>query len=98
MEYNLPKKENNALKEPDSVYEVPAKKKLRIFNSFLEQEQEMINYWASITPQKRLEHLYEMIKISYRIIEQQARQVVHPRKLTIIKGNPCISLLKSTKN
>jgi hypothetical protein len=61
MEFSPQKEENIEVKDPDSVYRVPAKKKLRIFNSY--QEQEIINYWASIMPQKRLEHLYEMIKI-----------------------------------
>lgn len=88
MEYDKPNDENGALNEPEATYGLPAgKKKLRIFNSFREQEEEMIAYWASITPQKRLEHLYEMIKISFRITEEEARTAKSNRKLTIIKGN-----------
>ena len=30
----------------------------RVFNSFKEQEDEMVAYWASITPLQRLVHLY----------------------------------------
>ena len=87
MEYSKPDEKNEALNEPQPAYGIPAKKKLRIFNSFKEQEDEMIAYWASITPQKRLEHLYEMIKISFRITEEEARTVRSNRKLTIIKGD-----------
>jgi hypothetical protein len=59
--------------------------KIRIFNSFKEQEKEMIEYWASISPYQRLANLYEMIKISYGISEEEARKLHHFKKINIIK-------------
>ncbi len=47
--------------------ELKKTRKLRIFTSFEEQEEEMIFYWASISPLERLEHLYKMIQISFRL-------------------------------
>ena len=85
MDYDKPDGENGTVNEPSATYGPLTGKKVRIFNSFKEQENEMIEYWASITPLQRLAHLYEMIKISFRISEEDARKPQHYRKLHIVK-------------
>jgi hypothetical protein len=73
MDYDKPHKENGIVNEPSPVRGLLSGKKVRVFNSFEEQEDEMIEYWASITPLQRLTHLYEMIKISFRLTEEDMR-------------------------
>jgi hypothetical protein len=60
-------------------------KKIRIFNSFQEQEDEMIEYWATITPKQRLAHLYEMVKVSFRISDTNSN---HPKSFRIVSYEP----------
>jgi len=88
MEYSASDEENKSLNEPASSYGSLAGKKVRIFNSFQEQEEEMVAYWASISPLQRLTHLYEMIKISFRITEKEARHIQSNRKIHIIRYEP----------
>jgi hypothetical protein len=88
MDDNKPKEESEVSNEPHAVYGAWAGKKVRIFNSFREQEEEMIEYWASITPLQRLVHLYEMVKISFRIPDEDARRVHPSKKIRIVKYNP----------
>ncbi len=62
--------------------------KLRIFNSFKEQEDEMVTYWASITPLQRLNHLYEMITISFRLSTDNKTNPNPPRSIKLISYEP----------
>ena len=59
-------------------------KKIRIFSSFQEQEDEMIDYWASITPLKRLEHLHEMVIASFGLTDDQIENPQLSRSLKIV--------------
>ena len=89
MDYSSkPQDESGESNEPAAGYNAFAGKKVRIFNSFREQEEEMITYWASITPLQRLAHLYEMVKISFRITDEEAARARTSRKLRIIKYTP----------
>lgn len=88
MDYALPEEEKNSINEPTPVYNGKTGKKLRIFSSFQEQEGEMIMYWAAITPLQRLAHLYEMVKVSFRLTEEDARNLQQSRKIRIIKYEP----------
>jgi len=60
-------------------------KKVRFFHSFEEQENEMIAYWASISPLQRLVHLNEMIKISFRLNDSDPHDAPKRKKIKIIK-------------
>ncbi len=86
MNYGKPNAHNRALNKPKSANGSFSGKKVRIFNSFKEQEDEMIEYWASITPFQRLGHLYEMVKISFKITEEDARHTHFSKKITIINN------------
>ena len=63
-------------------------KKIRVFSSFQEQEDEMIDYWASITPLKRLEHLHEMVIASFGLTEGKIKNPQLGRSLKIIFYKP----------
>jgi hypothetical protein len=82
MDNSQPHERKSQLAESKTTF---AGKKVRIFSSFKEQEDEMVEYWASITPFQRLAHLYEMVKISFRLSEDEARHIKPSRKITIIK-------------
>lgn len=88
MDDSKPADNRGTVNEPSVTYGAMSGKKVRIFNSFQEQEDEMINYWASITPKQRLAHLYEMVKVSFGISEEAARKRQHYKKATIIKYEP----------
>jgi len=51
-------------------------------SSLQEQEEGMRRYWASITPEERLIHLYEMIHYSYLSTNEQ---VHHSSRINTIK-------------
>lgn len=88
MEDQRPSESERSLREPEVRYNALRGKKVRIFRSFKEQEDEMIDYWASITPLQRLAHLYEMVKMSFGITEDEARKRQRHRKVTIIRYEP----------
>jgi hypothetical protein len=69
------------LNEPHVPYGAVHGKRIRIFHSFQEQEDEMIEYWASISPMQRLANLYKMILISYGLTDEKLR--LHKRAKTI---------------
>jgi hypothetical protein len=58
-------------------------KKIRIFDSFQQQEDEMIAYWASITPEQRLAHLYEMVKVSFGLPDGNSANRLRPHTVKI---------------
>ena|GEM_PF-1809476 len=62
--------------------------KIRIFKSFKEQEDEMISYWASITPMQRLAHLYEMIQISFRLPQAGEHIATTGKVIKILRYEP----------
>jgi hypothetical protein len=59
------------------------KKRVRFFTSVQQQEEELIAYWASITPLQRLRHLHEMIIHSYGLTEEKLKNPQLSRSLTI---------------
>jgi hypothetical protein len=69
------------LNEPHVPYGALRDKKIRIFHSFEEQEDEMIEYWASISPMQRLANLRKMILISYGLTDEKLS--LHKRAKTI---------------
>ena len=69
----------NVERKPDQI---------RIFRSFQEQEDEMISYWASISPGQRLAHLYEMIQISFRLPEAGAQNSAAGKFIKILRYEP----------
>ena len=48
----------------------------------------MIDYWASITPLKRLEHLHEMVIASFGLTEEKIKNPQLSRSLKIISYKP----------
>ena len=52
MPYDIPPENNTNLNEREASYPATGKGRIRFFSSFQEQEDEMITYWASITPYK----------------------------------------------
>lgn len=85
MDYKENEEEKQEVNEPAVGYGALRGKKVRVFHSFEEQENEMIEYWASISPLQRLIHLHEMIKISFRLTESDIHSAPHSRKITITK-------------
>jgi len=53
-------------------------------SSFSEQAEEMRRYWASITPEQRLRHLYEMICLSYGLDPEQSNNNLLNNRINII--------------
>jgi hypothetical protein len=84
MAYNIPPDENQELNEPQAAYNTKGKKRVRFFSSFQEQEDEMISYWASITPLQRLRHLHEMVIASFGLTEEKLKHPNLSRSLKII--------------
>jgi hypothetical protein len=78
---------NNNNSKVDTGSKPLKNKKIRIFDSFQQQEDEMIEYWASITPTQRLRHLYEMIKISFRLPDDDLPNRHRSRTVKIIKSS-----------
>lgn len=71
-------------KEPAVAYNTPASGSIRFFSSHKGQEEEMVNYWASITPAERLRHLHEMIIASYGLTEEMLQHPKLTNKITFI--------------
>jgi hypothetical protein len=65
--------ENKSPDGPNAVIAVAGKKRIRFFASFEEQEDELVTYWASITPLQRLRHLHEMIIHSFGITDEKLK-------------------------
>ena len=85
MDYKENEEEKREVNEPIAGYGALRGKKVRFFHSFEEQENEMIEYWASISPLQRLVHLNEMIKISFRLTEPGHHDALRQKKIKIIK-------------
>ena len=75
------KPENN---KPDATYNATGKGKIRFFSSFQEQEDEMVAYWASITPLQRLKHLHEMVIAAFGLTDDQLKNPKLNRSIKII--------------
>ena len=88
MAYNIPTEENQELNEPQAHYNAEGKGRIRFFSSFQEQEDEMISYWASITPLQRLRHLHEMVIASFGLTEEKLMHPKLSRSLKIISYKP----------
>jgi hypothetical protein len=73
MDYNIPSEDDQNLNEPAATYDATGKKIVRFFSSFEEQEDEMISYWASITPLQRLRHLHEMVIASFGLTDEKLK-------------------------
>jgi len=58
------------------------------FSSFQQQEDEMVAYWASITPLQRLKHLHEMIIMSFGLTKEQLRKPELGNSIKIISYQP----------
>lgn len=56
--------------EPGASYHAPPKKEIRFYSSVQGQEEELLDYWASLTPVQRLTHLHELIIASYGLTEE----------------------------
>lgn len=68
-EENMDNEEN--LNEPGASYHVPPKKEIRFFSTVQGQEEELLDYWATLTPIQRLAHLHELIIASYGLTEEE---------------------------
>jgi len=68
-------------KEPLAIYKRP---KIRIFNSYEEQREEMYKYWASITPLQRMAHLLEMTIAFYGLTPEKLKNPGLVNKIKII--------------
>jgi hypothetical protein len=61
------------------------KRRLRFFNSPQEQRDEMVAYWASITPEQRLRNLHEMIIRFYGLTDEQIKNPKLSKSLRFYK-------------
>ena len=62
--------------------------KVRFFSSCQEQEDELVAYWASITPLQRLRHLHEMVIHSFGLTDEKIKHPNLGRSLKIISYKP----------
>jgi hypothetical protein len=60
-------------------------------SSFEEQEEDMRRYWASINPEQRMRHLYEMICALYALEEGQSTDRFINNKIHIISSDELFS-------
>lgn len=60
-----------SLNEPGASYHAPPKKEIRFFSSVREQEEELLDYWATLTPVQRLANLHKLIIASYGLTEEE---------------------------
>ncbi len=89
MDYQQPKEDDNEnMHEPPVAYSVTPPGRMRFFTSFQQQEDEMISYWASITPLQRLKHLHEMIVHSFGLTDEQLKNPRLSNRLTIVSYEP----------
>lgn len=58
------------------------------FSSLQQQEDEMVAYWASITPLQRLRHLHEMIIMSFGLTKEQIQKPGLSSSIKIISYQP----------
>jgi hypothetical protein len=58
------------VQDPGALYHVPPKKEIRFYSSVQGQEEELLDYWATLTPVQRLAHLHELIIASYGLTEE----------------------------
>ena len=65
----------------------PRKERIR-FSSFQQQEDEMVTYWASITPLQRLKHLHEMVIASFGLTDEQLEKPNLSNSIKIIYYEP----------
>ena len=84
---NEPEEEEKNLKEPQGAYYTPKKERIR-FSSFQQQEDEMVAYWASITPLQRLKHLHEMVIASFGLTNEQLKNPNLSHSIKIIYYQP----------
>ncbi len=56
--------------DPGASYHVPPKREIRFFSSVQGQEEELLDYWATLTPVQRLAHLHELIIASYGLTQE----------------------------
>jgi hypothetical protein len=66
------------------MQEKPKSNRIRFFSSVQEQEDELIAYWASITPIERLRHLHEMIIHSYGLTSEKLKNPNLSRSIKIV--------------
>jgi len=76
--------ENNNPDKPLPSNNSGGKKRVRFFSSFQEQEDEMVTYWASITPLQRLRHLHEMVIASFGLTDAQLKNPKLSRSIKLI--------------
>jgi hypothetical protein len=67
--------------EPLAAYGKP---RIRFFNSYEEQREEMYAYWANITPIQRMAHLLEMIIMSYGLTPELLAKPRIDKRIKII--------------
>gem|GEM_PF-6042258 len=58
------------------------KSRVRFFSSPKEQEDELVTYWASITPVERMRHLQQLIIKSYGLTTEQIRNPQLSNRIT----------------
>lgn len=80
--------ENNhdeSVGEPNPAYHTGMNNRIRFFSTVKEQENEMIQYWASISPIERLKHLHEMIIASFGLSPKELQKPNLNSKITFIR-------------
>ena len=69
-------KDKNQLKEPTIAY---GKKRIGVFTSFKEAEEDNYRYWLSLTPEQRIANVTTLIKRVYskELLKQENDKRIH---------------------
>jgi len=83
-----PSEKNENVNEPGTSYRTAGKHAVRVFSSFQQQEDELVAYWASITPLQRLKHLHEMVIASFGLTTEQLKKPKLNHSINVISYEP----------